>query len=485
MTPSIPLDHNSSILIIGAGTWGCSTALHLARRGYKNVTVLDRYELPSPISAGNDINKIMEEGSSTSSSGDSLNETLRRLATHGWLHDPVFSPHYHNTGYAICAHTPAGLEQLIKHEKIHENPDFDILDTPEKFRALMPEGILTGDFPNWKGGFRKTGAGWVFARGALMSAFQEASRLGVEFITGPPGDAKTLLVENGDVVGAEIADGTRHLSKTTILASGAQAPDLVDMKDQLRPTAWTLAHIALAPSECLMYKNLPVLFNLESGFFMEPDVEHGELKICDEHPGYCNWSTDTTGNRINIPFARKQIPKEAELRVREFLTHTMPHLAERPFSFARVCWCADTPDRNFLIDRHPDFKNLVLAVGGSGHGFMHITSVGGFIADAMEGTLDEVLKQAFRWYVLREPITFSLLLRCFKIFLRHVLSASHDKLPLNKQMLMHHLGRRPETAVGRDWTDVQDRMGGPNKVMDFGDVQEWTDIKPDRRYESQ
>ncbi|XMA20350.1 hypothetical protein WAI453_013141 [Rhynchosporium graminicola] len=59
----------------------------------------------------------------------------------------------------------------------------------------------------------------------------------------------------------------------------------------------------------------------------------------------------------------------------------------------------------------------------------------------MEGTLDEVLKQAFRW--------------------------------------------RPETAVGRDWTDVQDRMGGPNKVMDFGDVQEWTDIKPDRKYESQ
>lgn len=55
-------DYNSSILIVGAGTWGCSTALHLARRGYKNVIVLDPYGLPSPISAGNDINKIIEEG---------------------------------------------------------------------------------------------------------------------------------------------------------------------------------------------------------------------------------------------------------------------------------------------------------------------------------------------------------------------------------------------------------------------------------------
>lgn len=47
------------ILIIGAGTWGASTALHLARRGYTNVTVLDAYHQPSAISAGNDVNKIV------------------------------------------------------------------------------------------------------------------------------------------------------------------------------------------------------------------------------------------------------------------------------------------------------------------------------------------------------------------------------------------------------------------------------------------
>lgn len=55
---SAPLSHLSSILIVGAGTWGCSTALHLARRGYTNITVLDPYNVPSPISAGNDVNKV-------------------------------------------------------------------------------------------------------------------------------------------------------------------------------------------------------------------------------------------------------------------------------------------------------------------------------------------------------------------------------------------------------------------------------------------
>lgn len=59
-SPPKQVSHDSSILIIGAGTWGCSTALHLARRGYKNMTVLDPYPVPSPIAAGNDINKIVE-----------------------------------------------------------------------------------------------------------------------------------------------------------------------------------------------------------------------------------------------------------------------------------------------------------------------------------------------------------------------------------------------------------------------------------------
>lgn len=52
------LSKQSHILIVGGGTWGCSTALHLARRGYTNVTVLDVNHIPSPISAGHDVNKI-------------------------------------------------------------------------------------------------------------------------------------------------------------------------------------------------------------------------------------------------------------------------------------------------------------------------------------------------------------------------------------------------------------------------------------------
>lgn len=50
----------ASILIVGAGVFGLSTALELARQGYTNIKVLDRSaEIPSPYSAGCDLNKIV------------------------------------------------------------------------------------------------------------------------------------------------------------------------------------------------------------------------------------------------------------------------------------------------------------------------------------------------------------------------------------------------------------------------------------------
>ncbi|KAJ9659260.1 hypothetical protein H2201_007410 [Coniosporium apollinis] len=432
------LDHSTSIIIIGAGTWGCSTALHLARRGYKNVTVFDPFPVPSPISAGNDVNKIITARSS-SFADDSDDEAyvarkLLEASMEGWLHDPVFKSHYHETGFIAAASSPANIAKLQQQAQGDKMSKFKYLDTPEDFRKTMPEGVLTGDFPNWHGWHKKTGAGWVHARDALISAAAEAKRLGVTFIPGSPeGHVTSLLYEQGDIKGAKTADGKEHRADRTILCAGASAVELLDFKDQLRPTAWTLAHIKMTPEEAALYKNLPVLFNVERGFFMEPDADNHELKMCDEHPGYCNWvNSPADGKRKSLPFARNQIPVEAEQRCRNFLRETMPQLADRPFSFARICWCADTPNRSFLIDRHPEYPSLVLGVGGSGHGFSCIPAIGGFIVDAMEGTLDPKMAKSYRW--------------------------------------------RPETAVNRDWNDTQGRSGATNEVMDFQKVTQWTAI---------
>ncbi|KAL4860319.1 hypothetical protein BDV12DRAFT_122199 [Aspergillus spectabilis] len=431
-----PLPSTTSILIIGSGTWGTSTALHLARRGYKTIKVLDPYEIPSPIAAGNDVNKIMEHKELKDGKSSAWTK-FTRVALDGWKNDPIFAPYFHETGFIVAGHTPELVQHIKEGEVDVYDGDYVPLETAEDFRQTMPSEVLTGEFPNWKGWISRAGTGWIHARKAMVSAYTETKRLGGVFITGSPeGKVEALVYEDGDVVGAQTADGVIHRADYTILVAGAGSDRLLDFKKQLRPTAWTLCHIQMTPEESAKYRSLPVLFNIGKGFFMEPDEDEHQLKICDEHPGYCNLvpGPDHPDEERSVPFAKNQIPLEAEARARDFLRDTMPHLADRPLVFARICWDADTPDRAFLIDRHPEHRSLLVAVGGSGNGAMQMPSIGGFIADALEGRLAAEVKDTVRW--------------------------------------------RPETAIDRDWHSTQGRSGGPNKVMDFQDVKddEWTRI---------
>lgn len=325
-------------------------------------------------------------------------------------------------------------EQVAPYAK--DFPDAVLLETAEQWRASMPQGVLTGDFPGWRGVYRREGAGWVFACGAIEAAHAEAVRLGVKFISSSAEGAVTALLytEDGtDICGAITADGRTHHADTVYLSSGAGSDLLLDFKKQLRPTAWTLAHIPLSASEARIYKDMPVPYNVERGFFIEPDAETHHIKICDEHPGYVHILADPeTGEKRSVPFAKHQIPMESEARIRQLLRDTMPHLADRAFSFARICWDADTTDRVFLIDRHPEFPSLILACGGSGHGVNPMPAIGKLVVDRLENKLEERLAKMAKW--------------------------------------------RPEQAVNRDWWDLQGRHGADEKVMEFGDVQEWTRI---------
>jgi sarcosine oxidase len=72
-----------------------------------------------------------------------------------------------------------------------------------------------------------------------------------------------------------------------------------------------------------------------------------------------------------------RIITEADLApVREFQRRHLPALAAAPLAASAVCIYTLTPDRHFLIDRHPEHDNVVLAAGFSGHGFKFAPVVG-------------------------------------------------------------------------------------------------------------
>lgn len=74
-----------------------------------------------------------------------------------------------------------------------------------------------------------------------------------------------------------------------------------------------------------------------------------------------------------------------EKPVRNFLAHHLPAL-DRPPTHAEVCMYTLTPDRHFVIDVHPDFPQVAVACGFSGHGFKFAPTVGEILADlALDG----------------------------------------------------------------------------------------------------
>jgi glycine/D-amino acid oxidase-like deaminating enzyme len=58
-----------------------------------------------------------------------------------------------------------------------------------------------------------------------------------------------------------------------------------------------------------------------------------------------------------------------------------PGMRGAPLAQAQVCQYANTPDADFILDRHPEAGNVWLLGGGSGHAFKHAPAMGELAAE--------------------------------------------------------------------------------------------------------
>jgi len=80
----------------------------------------------------------------------------------------------------------------------------------------------------------------------------------------------------------------------------------------------------------------------------------------------------------------REVTADHEAKCRSFMRESLPALAEAPIIGRRLCLYCDTWDGNFWIDRDPERDGLVVAAGGSGHGFKFAPLLGNIIADVIE-----------------------------------------------------------------------------------------------------
>ncbi|KAF1968859.1 FAD dependent oxidoreductase [Bimuria novae-zelandiae CBS 107.79] len=402
-------DIPSSVLIIGSGAFGLSTAWALCKNPqFENtsITVVDRNTFPSSDGSSVDSSRIIRP--------DYAAAPYARLATiaqNRWRTD--FAPeHYHEVGLAVTA---SGPEQKYVGDSLANVQNIGV-DRVEVLNSAEEIGRACGLEQNHDEACGRTGyvnwsSGWADAAGALVWLRKEVEKYNrVNFVVA---SVKKLLFdfEKDTVSGATLADGSELCADLTVLAAGAWSTSLIDLRGICKSTGQVLCYTPISAEEEAAMAKLPTILNLSNALFRIPPSK-GMLKIARHGHGYINPTTiphpeSQNPNEtitVSLPYTHVTdpnlvVPLEGRKACREFLQSIHPSLAtpSRPFTMTRICWYTDTRDGDFLITHHPKWKGLFVATGGSGHGFKFLPVIGDAILECVQGRTPEEFKERWRW----------------------------------------------------------------------------------------
>lgn len=360
--PSVSKDKR--ITIVGAGLFGLTTALELSRRGYRNILVLDRYLPPVPDGSSVDISRIIRPDYA-----DEFYAQMGLEAMRGW--EGEYAPFFYRSGLLCTSQgnthpyletSRRNLEKLgLRVQSLEGN------QLQERYPAMR------GDLSDIKG-YTNPICGWADARQSVDYLARQCTQLGVSFITGSHGMVTSLVKRREEVVGVKTHSGSVITSDQVILATGAWTPHLIDMTNLSISTGQPVGFIQLTPDEAEQLKDCPIVIDLSTGWFSFPPTPGTNiLKVARHGYGYETSRVSAQLNKlVSAPkldssnVSSKFIPADAESALREGLSLFFPQFKDRPFVNRRLCWYADTPQGDFMVDYHPSLKNLFVATGDSG-----------------------------------------------------------------------------------------------------------------------
>ncbi|RDW61111.1 uncharacterized protein DSM5745_10609 [Aspergillus mulundensis] len=426
MSPQ-PTSKAAPIVIVGAGVFGLSTAIHLAERGYTNVKVLDKQPYHESLysytkgcdAASADTNKIIRAAYGSQVEYQTL--ALEAIVEWKKWNDEL------KTGKNV----PAGLTTedvlfvnngnltLSSHETL---PDFEketienmtkagleatqvVLNNPDHVARAAANGFGFAVNPlkrDQNHGLLDLQGGFVYADKACCFALHKAEQLGVEFILGGSQGTFAGFLHDGSsrIAGVKTADGVSHPSELTIMACGGWTPSLVPQLDNLcETTAGSVFMFQLQPGSPLWDRLAPENFPTWTydirdgkvgglyGFARDPS---GIVKIGYRGMKFTNPQEQQDGVARSVPITRwtepstRQLPSTAAHVIRGFVQEHLPELLSCEVK-SRLCWYTDSFDNHFVIDFVPGVEGLMVATGGSGHGFKFLPNLGSHVVDCIEG----------------------------------------------------------------------------------------------------
>ena len=388
-----------SILIVGAGTFGASTALHLSRAQQScSIKLFDRGPFPNPKAASFDINKMVRAGYDDIAYCRLGAHTLRT-----WRTDPLFKQWYHPSGMLFFLPHKGGANKVLDNFKRIGFDDGAEVVTPEQVRQQYNGIFRDANFANAEELLWDPHVGWLNAADALTGTIQAAVDNGVEYV---PSGVSKLIIEEGVCHGVETADGTRHKAHKVLLSAGAETARLLADSAPHEPqlhaggrfvaAAIIVAKVKLTDDQIRRYQSAPaVLWDAEpvKGEVM-PLTEDGYLKFIRDIPVKNTLPHSASNSRISRPPEDEEGTEWTDPQnLPQKLQDEMAGVIEGIFGPAeaktlqpdklRLCWEPMAPDENWFITPHARCEGLYVATAGTGHAWKFLPVIGEMIVDML------------------------------------------------------------------------------------------------------
>ena len=335
----------NSVVVVGAGVFGSSTARELARRGW-DVTLVEQYSPGTVRSASGGDTRLLRMAHG---GADWYCELARRARTL-WLElqESTGVHIWEPVGVAWFARRAGGFEEQSRGTLARLGIPHEWL-APDAATGLYPS-LGTEDL---HGVLYEPDAGALHARRATQLLAEDAERLGAR-------------VESRRV---SPADPPR--ADAVVWACGAWLPKLFPDEVELVISRREVFFLGGGHD----WRGTPGFCEYDAPFYGHGDVGGLGVKIAPDGPGE---GVD--------PDSLERVPSDMLRReARAYAARRFPALAEAPVIGARVCQYSLTADTHFVVAPHPATPGWWLVGGGSGHGFKHGPALGEYVADCVEG----------------------------------------------------------------------------------------------------
>ncbi len=356
------------VVVVGAGAFGGWTALHLARAGHE-VVLIDAWGPGHERSSSGGETRILRRGYGDDRLFTDLAEASRRQ----WLDA--------NERWGATVFDPRGVVWMVGDDDAYERAAVATLQaagvphetwTREQLAERRPRVSLEG--VRWA--LYEPDAGVLYARSACAQVAQELQAAGGALRSGRVAGPR---LRGGRLDAVDDGTGTPLTADAFVFACGPWLGDLFPdvLGQRIVATRQEVFLFALPPGPVTDW---PVWADHGGRFWYgipeagDPNGR-GAMKVAD----------DTRGAPFD-PTAGDRTPSEAgAVAARRQLALRFPSLGQTDLLGGRVCQYEDTPDGDFIVDRHPGAENVWLVGGGSGHGFKHGPALGALVAAAVQG----------------------------------------------------------------------------------------------------